>query len=251
MGKIKNFIRIAKTIRNWIQYLKDFYLKKSGVLCYKLRKGGRFIIRGNSDDHYIAGEIFVHRVYNPPGFEIKKGDNVVDIGAQIGIFSLYAGLRGANVYSFEPTLENLAILKKNIAINNLRNVHIFNLAVSKDIGEKTFYFCKDKNYTGRHSLYPPAHESEKITVKVTNLAQIIKNNKIDKIDLLKMDCEGAEYDIFFNLSQSNFKKIKKISMEFHDIDKKRNHKTLIQFLIKKGFKIKLNKRFNTMLYAFR
>ena len=65
----------------------------------------------------------------------------------------------------------------------------------------------------------------------------MNREKINSIDFLKLDCEGAEYEILFKCPDKILNRIKIISMEYHEIDKKRNKKTLIRFLKSKGFKV--------------
>jgi hypothetical protein len=81
---------------------------------------------------------------------------------------------------------------------------------------------------------------EKVEISCISLKEVFAGNKIDKCDLMKMDCEGAEYEILYNAPKNILQKIKKISMEFHNIDDlKNNDKELISFLRKSGFKVKL------------
>jgi hypothetical protein len=72
------------------------------------------------------------------------------------------------------------------------------------------------------------------------LDEIIKENKLEKISILKLDCEGAEYDIFENLSEGSFEKIEKICFEYHimnEDDSRLNN--LKEKLIKKNFKLEI------------
>jgi FkbM family methyltransferase len=249
MWNIKSFLKIIKTFKNWESYLLDYWFKKRGNLTYYGRDGSIYQIRAPTDDHYILSEICIHQIYNPKGFEIKKGDIVLDIGAHIGIFSIYAGKKKAKVYSFEPTKENYDKLSSNMEKNKLNNVLLSNVAVSNKKGGSPFYICNEKEFNARHSLFDPGKESKKVIMQTTTLKDIIKENKLSKINFLKLDCEGAEYDILFNCPKEILDKIDKISMEFHSLDEKRNRTTLKTFLERNGFIVSFNRKFQDILYA--
>jgi hypothetical protein len=76
------------------------------------------------------------------------------------------------------------------------------------------------------------------TVEVITLPQILDMFQLAKIDFLKMDCEGSEYDILYNLDPSIYKKIKVISLEFHDLNEpQKSGYSLALYLTKQGFNI--------------
>lgn len=118
---------------------------------------------------------------------IKKGDIVLDIGANIGfytvLFSKWVGETG-RVYAFEPDKTNFKILKLNVKKNNCKNVILYNLAVYSKNKTLNFYLSPK---LGEHSLIPEFYT--KITkVKVATVDSLIKT----KIDFIKMDIEGSE-----------------------------------------------------------
>jgi FkbM family methyltransferase len=187
-------------------------------------------------------------------FDVKKGDTVFDIGAHIGSFSLYAAKKAGSsggVYSFEPCKESFDLLSKNKKINNLENLKIFNLAVSNKGGIKKFFISNSGNQAA-NSLFE-INNAKEVKVSVISFENFLKQNKIKTIDFLKMDCEGGEYDILFNSSKKTMQKIKKISLEYHPIDNKKNKFTIINFLRKHNFLIKEGDYFGGpgILYAIK
>src|SRR3989344_4760894 len=171
--------------------------------------------------------------------KLTDKDILIDIGAHIGVFSVFAAhyAKNGKVYSFEPSNENFSLLKKNLEINKLNNLEIFNKAVSNKSGNKIFYISESKN-KGSNSLYP-IKNSNKISVPAVSFANFIKSKKLKKINFLKMDCEGGEYKILFNCPKNVLRSIEKISMEYHNLNEKFNGKTMKSFLESNGFLIKI------------
>jgi len=146
--------------------------------------------------------------------EIKNGMTVVDIGANIGIMTLVmaraVGEKG-KVYAFEPEPHNFEILKKNVEINNFKNVILINKAVS-DTNGINLLKLDSKNY-GAHSLHSkviPHYNGKKIKIKTVTLDTFFKNKNID---LLKIDVQGGEGNVFKG-AKNILKRNIKIIMEF-------------------------------------
>ncbi|MDD5146008.1 MAG: FkbM family methyltransferase [Candidatus Pacebacteria bacterium] len=129
--------------------------------------------------------------------EVKKGDIVVDLGANIGFYTLFlADLVGPNgkVFAFEASPETFSILKKNIEANNCENVVLEKKCIADKGGFEKFFIYND---LGSHfsSLSGDLYKAEKkiVSVEVTTISldEYFKNNP-SRIDLIKMDIEGAE-----------------------------------------------------------
>jgi len=90
----------------------------------------------------IYKEIFDDKVYARHGIKISDGDTVIDIGANIGLFALFAKQKGASakVYCFEPAPETFSILEKNVKRFELDEVKLFNAGIAEKRGEATLYF---------------------------------------------------------------------------------------------------------------
>lgn len=122
--------------------------------------------------------------------EIGKDKVLIDIGAHIGyftlIFSELVGSKGT-VIAFEPSKENFEILKKNITLNNYKNVHLENLAVSDSTGSVMFSLSKDSQ-TNKIS---DKNVKNGYSVKCVKLDDYLAAKKM-KVDYVKIDVEGAE-----------------------------------------------------------
>lgn len=124
--------------------------------------------------------------------EVKKGDVVLDIGANIGYYTLIAAkLVGENgkVFAFEPDPTNFAILKKNVELNGYKNVVLVQKAVSNKTGKLKLYLSEDN--LADHQIYDSHEDRQSIEIEATRLDDYFKNYN-GKIDVIKMDIEGAE-----------------------------------------------------------
>ena len=174
-------------------------------------------------DLAIVDEVFIFRIYDQTPFQVPHEDaTILDVGAHIGVFSLYAS-RGRNikVFSYEPHPENFKTLELNIERNNLGKViHPHKKAVSEVEGTRELFI--DVENSGGHSFYGEnlaSHSFGKhgrsVTVQCTTLRRILTDNVIERCDFLKVDCEGAEYEIFANIDDGTLGKIGTICVECH------------------------------------
>ena len=131
--------------------------------------------------------------------ELKIKEGVfVDIGANGGMHTIPAALslshRG-KVIAIEPEPKNFSILTKNVQLNKLKNVICINTACFKE--EKILKLFLDKEGQGGHSLVreTPVEKEGYIEIKTQTLDKIINANKIKRVDLIKLDVEGAELDV--------------------------------------------------------
>jgi FkbM family methyltransferase len=168
-------------------------------------------------------ETWSKKDYDIPGFTLARGMTVVDVGANQGFFSLYAASKGATVCAFEPCTENFEILKWNVENNCFGDqVKMFNAAVTGTQGQVPLFVFEDTSgeidlatVTTSNKYVGGARVQTRCTESVT-LDSLINDLSISKCDLLKMDCEGAEYEILRSTSRDSFRKIARIVMECHD-----------------------------------
>ena len=179
--------------------------------------------------------IFLQKEY-ADYFPFYEQATVVDIGGHFGFFSMFASrnlAQGASIYVYEPHPSNYQLLVENIERNKIQNVAAFQLAVSNQKSMKTLYEHTSYN----HSIN--TNSKKTIQVESIQLADISSMNKIEKIDFLKMDCEGAEYDILLHADSSVFNKITTISLEFHDLREQNvRPQQLVNKLVNEGFDMK-------------
>lgn len=236
--KISNPVLLVLLFKNW-PHLLSVHLGHSRSTDFEciMRNGIRFRVQSIGDPFTICS-IWARRVWTPPGYEVRQGYTVVDIGAHIGAFSIMAATRaqGVRVVSYEPDPKNFAVLVGNVRLNGLDNIEPLLLAVAGRI-EKRKLFTNPQGEAS--SLLQPVSGSSSQTaedVNCTTLTEVLKH--VGKCDLLKMNCEGAEYEILLNTSDDNLKKVERMVLDCHDIQGHSVH-DLKSHLEKAGFKVRL------------
>lgn len=134
---------------------------------------------------------------------IKPGMSIIDVGAHVGYYSLlaarHAGPEG-RVYAFEAEPSNFDLLTRNIELNEYQNVVASNCAISNRVGSSTLFLTGLD--TGRHSIYKhDLPQSGTVEVNTTTLDAFMEPMGWPRIDLLKVDVEGAEIDVLEGMDQ--------------------------------------------------
>ena len=171
---------------------------------------------------------------------IKKNDIVLDIGANIGYYTLiFAKLVGeeGKVFAFEPDPTNFALLKKNVEINGYKNVIMVQKAISNKTGKAKLYLSE---YGTEHRIYNSYDNCQFLEVEVTQLDDYFKNYN-ETINFIKIDIEGAEGGAIQGMV-ALLKKNKnvKIMTEFWPAGLKRSGIDASEYLkifVKHGFKL--------------
>jgi FkbM family methyltransferase len=123
---------------------------------------------------------------------VKKGDVVLDVGANIGYYTLqFARLVGESgrVFAFEPDPTNFSLLRRNVQRNGYRNVELIQKAVTAQSGAIQLYLCEENR--GDHRAYDSHDGRPSITIESVSLDDYFKDYD-GRIDLIKMDIQGSE-----------------------------------------------------------
>ena len=247
--KITVLLRSCKKLKNWYFYpLIYLNIIKRDFVTFQTNSDLKMKIRVKSTDLMQLTTIWLTREYEVPGFEIKKDDTIIDVGGHIGLFMLFCEqfCDKGKIYCFEPVLNNYRIFLDNIKLNDFKNVFSFNMAVSKQDGNIPLYLNDDAS---GHSIF--LKNSDSIQVKSITLQKIFDLNSIKKCNLLKLDCEGSEYEIINSLPDSYFSMIDKMIIEYHFAEK---YPKLLTGLIKKlestSFSVNIKKTNDDMGFIF-
>lgn len=218
--------RLLKTLfverRLPIRCYKLYYrlLSRMGLRFETIRRGNGLVIKGHTRSLWMFYETWSKKDYDIPGFTLTTNMTVVDVGANQGFFSLYATSKGATVYAFEPCRGNFEILKRNVAKNYMEErVKLFNAAVTGKNGEVSLFVGLNAAGDILSESVSTAmwnEGSQTRSVESRTLDSVFQDLHIARCDLLKMDCEGAEYEILQSMSQDCFRKIARIAMECHE-----------------------------------
>ena len=131
------------------------------------------------------------------------------------------------------------LAEENARINGReREISTFNYAVGGEAKDRDLFVAGTDFFFP--TLLTPEDESraERITVHCTTLAEILETNRLEQVDLLKMDIEGAEYEFLYAAPPACFERIREIRMEYHDLDEdRRNVASLKRFLTGQGFTV--------------
>ncbi len=163
------------------------------------KTGLKFYYRPNTSDIKTIMEVVERGVYEKKYFKIESGDHWIDLGGNIGAFTLLALSKGATVDVYEADKEHCEIINLNLALNGFKADVINKAVVSDDTKEITLYVQKNGN-TWRNSIIKNWGGGKKI-VECVNINEIVNNNHC-----CKMDIEGAEMLILETI-KSNFKKM--------------------------------------------
>ena len=126
---------------------------------------------------------------------MRPGDTFVDLGANIGAYSLWAaklvGPRGT-VVAVEAEPRNFAVFCRNVQLNGFSNIRTFNIGVSDRYEQLTLFLNETRN-SGGHTFVGGLHSgSSSVQVKCKPLAEILREAEVRRVDFMKLDIEGFE-----------------------------------------------------------
>ncbi|MCA9037029.1 MAG: FkbM family methyltransferase [Planctomycetaceae bacterium] len=205
-------VRAFGLVENPVGFLWNYLTKTSPASrCVRFRDGLTIHLPGEAEDIVTIFLVFMRRDY---GF-VPAGTDVVDIGANIGVFSLYAARQGAaRVIACEPGLATSELLRRNIEANGLQDViTLVKEAVTNDAGGIVKFPVAANANT---SIPTGDFDGETEEVRTTTLNEIVDRFELRNISVLKMDCEGSEYPILLETDDLNLQPVQAVRMEYHN-----------------------------------
>lgn len=209
--------KIAAYNRDWPHYVfSQLRAPRQGdVLRFRLRNGQQLALK--AETRFLLNEIYLDRVYDVPGVNYSECDRVLDLGGNVGLFALYVASRNpqARIFSFEPSSENLALLRSNLAANptHASQVVVLPMAVGASNGTVTL------SLTGTPAEYStandgaPAGKSEQ--VRCVDLETLFELCAVDEFDLAKIDIEGAELGLLDAATDDQLRRFRALVLEWH------------------------------------
>lgn len=205
-----------------------------------------FLNRGEAD--FVYEEIFQHHAYLKHGIQLYRGDTVFDVGANIGMFSMFAGTMGADlkIYAFEPIPPIFQVLHHNMQLHNIP-ARLFNCGLAGEDTEETFtFYLHNSIISGRFAdaeaerevvrgfiegneggnltdaqmeeLLAQRLQSEQHRCRLRRLSDIIEEEGVRQIDLLKIDVEKSEMHVIAGIDSAHWAIIRQVVIEVHDED---------------------------------
>jgi amino acid adenylation domain-containing protein/FkbM family methyltransferase len=202
-------------------------------------------INKNETD-YVYKEIFEDHIYVKNGIELNDGDCIFDVGANIGLFTLFLhhNYRNLRVYAFEPLPPTFEVLRSNVALYDLP-VRTFNCGLSDQSATASFtFYPKMSVMSGRYAdaaeeeqttrrymksrdrelgsyadeILVGRYETEEYQCQLRRLSDVLREEQIDQVDLLKVDVEKSERDVLAGIDEEDWARIKQLIVEVHDRD---------------------------------
>jgi FkbM family methyltransferase len=202
------------------------------------RNGRTFRLRNVPMDYHVFHRIFARDEYGVDGVAPGSFDTVIDLGGHVGSFAVRAAPLARRVLTFEPHPGNFELLKQNI--EPYPNVSARCVAVAGKRGTATLHVS---DMPAAHSLYRPKAARAMVgtaQVETITLADILLENGVERCDLLKIDVEGAEYDLLLALPDELWPRIRRIAMEYDPLPNAPptwNIEHLARFLSEKGQRV--------------
>ena len=160
--------------------------------------------------------------------------SIVDVGGNVGITALCFSRLASRVFCFEPLSENAARLRANVARNGATNVTVFESAITRSNGRATFWVPAHEDVGGRTGEPPAGAGGRILEVASLDLATALAPVP-DPIVLMKVDCEGGEYDLVGQLTPDIARRVPTLTFEVHERPPERSVRTLSAQLESLGY----------------
>lgn len=236
-------LRAPWVYRNWWA----LPLPKLGIsVVLELRSGLKYFVRAGTTDLSVVNEAsFLNPYLSGGSCALPEDGVVIDVGANIGDFTLQAARacpRG-QVFAVEPMSDHIRVIAIQLLLNKIDNVTNLQLALGGHEGEAQMH----ADGSGSSMAWGNGRAAR---VRMTTLPQIMREHGITELALLKLDCEGAEWDIL-RAAEAILPKIQRIAMEFHCAGGWTPEK-LADWLRERGFQVRhTTGSWNGLLWAAR
>jgi FkbM family methyltransferase len=222
-------------------------LEQEGALApgelFELPNGLPVVHLNRSETEFVYQEVFVQGEYLRHGVTVQPGDVVFDVGANIGLFTLLAGRRGASVFAFEPIPQIFAALRRNVEIHGLR-AELFACGLAEEEGSAEFHYYPHASVLSGRFADPGAErslvgaflsqaeggglagtvveellaarlEARPVRCPLRTLTSVIREHGVERIDLLKIDVEKSEVEVLAGVGADDWPKIRQVVIEVH------------------------------------
>jgi FkbM family methyltransferase len=220
LHRLRHLVRRARWAGD-LRTLRRLYRPTPGLQPLTIRFAGqrcRFWVRGGTIDASLAEMIIREDSEYRLPVDLAPGV-IFDAGANIGATSVYFALRypNARIFAFEPLPENLDVLHRNLEPFSDRAT-IIPMGLGERPGTFTYHYSDDPYNLGGGTFYRIGCDRQRsVRLPVTTIADVCQRLEIDRIDLLKLDAEGAEFDILRGMSPDMLGEVRAIVGELHSV----------------------------------
>ena len=207
-------------------------------LTVKFRVGSDYLtVRyRNTCDLYLLEELYLQKMYDGDYY----GSFVIDVGGYIGETALFFAQRGARrVFCVEPAPDNFRLLEQNISQSSFKDkIVIIRAAILDKDGSVEFYMNRQRP-TGSHVanchdfMKSRTRSDLKYNVQAMSFQSLLEYTGLEEVDVVKLDCEGSEYDILLGTPDSVLKRVRKYIIEYHN-----GPDVLVKRLDELGYKVR-------------
>jgi FkbM family methyltransferase len=232
---------ILRDVRNPLPLVLDWLHLKRRPYVARTRAGLEMELRPGLGDWFSFYENLVDQQYLRNGQRLSPGDAVIDVGANIGCFSTLAASRvgrSGKVIAAEPSTPTYRQLLANLERTGSSNVTPRHVAVGGRTGSVQIRSARNALYSSIYSQVGGREVGGQVeTVPLVTVDQLMREADLDRCALLKVDCEGGEYEIFECMQRETAARIEQIVMELHEIPHRNPH-ALLNRLRELGFDVR-------------
>ncbi|GIV04211.1 MAG: FkbM family methyltransferase [Fimbriimonadales bacterium] len=233
-------LRYVPYVVNWAEVLAAYYRNRD-VQRLHLRSGVRLEAEGSVPLMRLFKEVWRDDCYRLRAPRLSLGATVIDIGANVGLFAIYAAINFAAkvVYCFEPSATAVSSLRKNIEANGLEGrIQVFRFGVAGAKGTREFLVSPTEVLNRICEVGSTA--GSRVVIECVTLQDVFELCRVERCDFLKVDCEGAEYEIFLSAPPGLLKRFQRIAIEWHTSSTNRPEE-LVSILQNAGFRVALQR----------
>lgn len=203
-------------------------------------RGLRFRVR-TPMDVWVLRETCLGREYERFGIDLCDGWTYLDIGAAFGDFAIWVAHRfpASLVYACEPFPGSFDLLRQNLELNGISNVRPFPYALGGHTGPMTLYRSAAEPVEYSTTRQGEATRTEALQVQGFSLDDLFRELSLEQCDFVKMDCEGAEYEILFGAGEDTLDRLRHLCLEYHEGVTPYSHLDLVRFLTVRGFRVQV------------
>ncbi len=223
--RLRQYTNLIRFVKNWPAYVtRKWSHSKIERITFHTRRSGVSLVVPRAL-LAVFREVFMEDIYavDRLAASLPVGATIVDIGANAGLFSLLMLSRrsDARIVAFEPFPANFSMLKANAEMNAdvPGGIEPCQYAVlGSPHATATLFFDSGKEFTPTASLVEPKDGDavDKVTVRGITFQESLEALNISSLDLLKVDCEGGEFDLFYNTPDECFEIVGQMVIEVHE-----------------------------------